>query len=76
MQTGCTNHGLAMRDTGPHFGGKTTRSTDRLSDREDYINSNYRMQLATGRASNEEEARALASSDWERMRHRGKLETE
>lgn len=73
---GCTNRGLALRDTGPHSGRAPSAGVDRLKNRDAYINSHYEMQLKTGRADNEEEARALASLEWERLKNRGKLETQ
>ncbi len=72
--SGCSNPGLALRDTQSEFNRRA--NVDRLKERTDYVNSNYQMQLKTGRAQNEKEARALAALDYERLRHRGSLETE
>ena len=76
MLLGCTNQGLALRDTGSHSGRSISARSDRLKNREAYINSHSEMQLKTGRANNEEEARALAALEWERLRNRGALESQ
>lgn len=74
--SGCTNQGLALRDSGPHAGSTNTVGRDRLAQRDSYIDHHYKTQLKSGRASNEEEARALASLEWERQKYRSKLESQ
>ena len=72
---GCTNPGLAMREPGSDFERGKMKSSNRIRDREHYVDKSYQMQLETGRAKNEEEARALAALEWEQVRHRSDSRT-
>lgn len=73
--TGCSNPGLAMREPVSNFEQGKIRSSDRIRDRERYIDKSYQTQLDSGRAKNEEEARALAGLEWERVQHRSDSQT-
>jgi len=72
---GCSNPGLAMRGPVSDFEQSKIRSSDRVKDREHYVENRYKMQIESGRAKNEEEARALAGLEWERVRHRPDSQT-
>lgn len=74
--SGCSNPGLAMREPRSDFEQAKIRSSDRASDREHYVDHSYQRQLDSGRAKNEEEARALAGLEWERVRHRSDSQTQ
>jgi|GEM_PF-1183343 len=72
---GCSNPSLAMREPVSDIERSKIRSSDRVKDRELYVENRFKMQIESGRAKNEEEARALAGLEWERVRHRSDGQT-
>jgi len=72
---GCSNPGLAMREPGSDFAQGNISASDRTNDRKHYVDHSYQRHLDSGRAKNEDEARALAGLEWERVRHRSDNQT-
>ncbi len=72
---GCSNPGLAMREPVSDFEQGKMRSADRMRERKHYVDRSYQRQIESGRAKNEEEARALAGLEWERVRRRPENQT-
>lgn len=52
------------------------RAVSNFQQRAAYVEQNYELQLKTGRAKNEKEARALSALEWEHVRNRADNQTQ